>query len=86
MEAPGSPELEEACEPLPAARVVRVERPIAVERLQRVTNRLCHDPGSELFMGERPVDTLDEGQQAGGHHDVLVSSEDGPAGLGPRLV
>jgi len=62
-----------------ANRVVRVERPIAVKRLQRVTNRLRHDPGSELFIGERPAGTLDEGQQISGDHE-------GHTCLGPRLV
>src|SRR5580704_3574982 len=70
-----------ADESLPATGVVWVERPSAVKRLQRVTDRLRHDPGSELFMGELPVGTLDEeGQQVSGRHSVLISS-----GVGPGL-
>src|SRR5579864_6604415 len=62
-----------AYESFPAARVVRVERPAAVERLQRVTDRLRHDPGPELLIGEPVAGALDEGQQVGGCHDALVS-------------
>src|SRR5579863_6306811 len=62
-----------ADEPFPAARVVRVERPAAVERLQCVTDRLRHDPGPELLIGELAAGALDEGQQVGGCHEALVS-------------
>src|SRR5579863_541047 len=61
-----------ADEPFPAARVVRVERPAAVERLQCVTDRLRHDPGPELLIGELAAGALDEGQQVGGCHEALV--------------
>src|SRR5271169_1630919 len=75
-----------ADESLPATRVVRVERPSAVERLQRVTDRLRHDPASELFVDELPVGTLNESKQVGGLHDVLVSPGEWPACLVPRLA
>jgi hypothetical protein len=57
-----------ADESLPAARVVWVEAPAPVERLQRVTNGLRHDPGPELLVADLSVATLDEGQQVGGCH------------------
>src|SRR5271169_5454025 len=62
-----------ADESFPVARVVRVECPVAVERLQRVTDRLPHDPGPELLVVELPVGAPDAGQQGGGCHDALVS-------------
>src|SRR5271170_1887581 len=55
-------------ESLAAARVVRVERPIAVERLQRVTDRLGHNPGPELLVVGLPVGGPDEGQQVSDRH------------------
>src|SRR3954447_6554301 len=72
-------------ESFPATRVVRVEGPAAVERLQGVTDRLRHDPGPEVLIAELVAGALGKGQQVGGCHDALVSpgAERRPAAL-PR--
>jgi hypothetical protein len=51
-----------------AGRAVRVERRAAVEFLQRVADRLRHDPGPELLIAELLVGAIQEGQQGGGCH------------------
>src|ERR1700683_821437 len=57
-----------ADEPGPAAGVIRVERPVAMECLQRVTDRLCHDPGPEPLITV-PVGAVDEAWLVGDCHD-----------------